>query len=124
MEMLYAGLRAIDVDLRVEEVLSRGHANMAIFHVGQVFVMEFKVAEDESEIETAMKAAMAQIREHDYGDKYLDQGKSVHLIGLVFSQGQRHCSKFNPSESDIRNIQIHSKIVTSQFICSSAQIPV
>ncbi len=87
--MLYACFRAIDLDLRVEEASSRGRKDMAVFHAGQVFVMEFKVVEDESEAEIAMAATISQMREHGYGDKYRDRGKPVHLLGLVFGRGER-----------------------------------
>ncbi len=84
--MLYACFRAIDLELQVEEASSRGLADMVVFHGGQVFVMEFKVVEDESEAESAMAAAISQMRERGYGDKYRDRGNPIHLLGLEFEK--------------------------------------
>ncbi len=87
--MLYSCFRTIDIDLRVEESSSHGRSDMVVFHGGQVFVMEFKVVEDESAVQAAMEEALEQMRERGYGDKYQDRREPVHLLGLVFGRGER-----------------------------------
>ena len=47
--MLYACFRTIGLDLRVEDSSSRGRADMAVLHGGQVFVFEFKMADGEDD---------------------------------------------------------------------------
>ncbi len=81
--MLYMCLRAAEADVRVEEASSRGRADMVLRHGGQVFVLEFKMAEGEDGSEAALDAAMAQMRGQGYADKYRGSTEPVHLIGVA-----------------------------------------
>ncbi len=88
--LLYMNFRAIGVDLRVEESSSRGRSDMVLIHAGQVFIMELKVAEDESGKEAALNQAMAQIRDKGYSEKYRNQGQPIHHIALAFGRTERN----------------------------------
>jgi len=90
--MLYACFRTIGVDLRVEEASSRGRADMVVLHEGQVFVLEFKVAEETEGRDAAavMDEAMAQMRDRGYADKYRSRGEPIHLLGVVFGRKARN----------------------------------
>ena len=83
--MLYACFRTIGLDLSVEDASSRGRADMVVFHGGQVFVFEFKMADRESDSESAAQSAIDQIREKSYAEKYRDRAEPIHLIGVAFS---------------------------------------
>ena len=88
--MLYMMFRTIGVDLRVEDISSHGRADMVVFHGGQIFVLEFKMAEDEDDTEASLARAMAQMRDRGYGEKYRDRGQPVHLVGLSFGRAERN----------------------------------
>ncbi len=88
--LLYMGLRAADADVRVEEASSRGRADMVLRHGGQVFVLEFKMAEGEDGGEAALDAAMAQMRGRGYTDKYEGNAEPVHLIGVACGREARN----------------------------------
>ena len=88
--MLYLGFRAIGVDLRVEDASSHGRSDMVVFHGGQVFVLEFKMAEEDGETAAVMERAMVQMRERGYGEKYRDRGEPIHLVGMVFGRKERN----------------------------------
>ena len=88
--MLYACFRTIGVDLRVEESSSHGRSDMVLLHGGQVFVMEFKTAEEGEETEAALDRAISQIRARGYADRYKDRGKPIHLVGAVFGRKERN----------------------------------
>ena len=88
--MLYMMFRTIGVDLRVEDSSSHGRSDMVVFHGGQVFVLEFKVAADEGDTEAALGRAMGQMRDRGYGEKYRDRGQPVHLVGLSFGRAERN----------------------------------
>ncbi len=88
--LLYMGLHAVGADLRVEEASSRGRADMVLRHGGQVFVLEFKMAEGEDGGEAALDAAMAQMRGRGYADKYRGNAEPVHLIGVVCGREARN----------------------------------
>lgn len=63
---------------------------MVVFHDGQVFVLEFKMAADEGDAEAALDRAMGQMRDRGYGEKYRDRGQPVHLVGLSFGRAERN----------------------------------
>ncbi len=88
--MLYMGFRAIGVDLRVEDISSHGRADMVVFYSGQVFVLEFKMAESAESTEDMLDSAIAQMRDRGYAEKYLDRGESITLVGLAFGGDERN----------------------------------
>lgn len=88
--MLYACLRTIGVDLRVEESSSHGRSDMVLLHGGQVFVLEFKMAEENEETEAALDRAMGQIRGRGYAAGYRGRGEPIHLLAAVFGRKQRN----------------------------------
>ncbi len=90
--MLYLGFRSIGLDLRVEDATSHGRSDMVVFHGGQVFVLEFKMANrsDEHNTDTVMDRAMTQLRNRGYGEKYRDRGEPIHLVGMVFGRKERN----------------------------------
>ena len=75
------------MDLRVEESTSHGRSDMVLLHDGQVFVMEFKTAE---EGEAALDRAINQIRARGYADRYRDRGEPIHLLAAVFGRKERN----------------------------------
>ncbi len=88
--MLYACFRTIGLDLRVEESSGRGRADMVVFHAGQVFVFEFKMADGVEDGDAAARQAIGQIRERGYAEKYRDRGEPIHLVGVAFSREKRN----------------------------------
>ncbi len=88
--LLYACFRSNGVDLRVEDASSRGRADMVVFRGGQVFVLEFKMAAEGEDGEAALDAALAQIRERGYAEKYRDRGEPIHLVGIAFGREERN----------------------------------
>ena len=84
--MLYACLRTIGLDLRVEDSSGRGRADMVVLHGGQVFVLEFKMADGEGGQDAAAQLAIEQIQDKGYADKYRDRNEPVHLIGVALGR--------------------------------------
>ena len=97
-EAWYASLlhmcnRAIGVDVRVEDASSHGRADMVVLTGGQAFVLEFKMAEDEGHVDAALDAAISQMRERRYAEKYLDREEPVHLLGVACGREARNLLK-------------------------------
>ncbi len=88
--LLQMCLRAVGVDLRVEDASSHGRADMAMLTGGQVFVMEFKMAESAEGADAALDAAINQMRERGYAEKYRDRGEPVHLLGVACGREERN----------------------------------
>ena len=62
---------------------------MAVRFGGNVYVFEFKVVEQAS-----TGAALAQLKERGYADKYRASGERIHLIGVEFSKETRNVTAF------------------------------
>ena len=88
--LLHMCFRSIGVDLRVEEASSHGRADMVVLTGGQVFVLEFKMAEGNDDVAAALDAAITQIRERSYAEKYRVRGEPVHLIGVACGREARN----------------------------------
>ncbi len=88
--LLYMCLRSVGVDFDVEEASHRGRADMMVRLGGQVFVLEFKMAEGEGDGAAALDAALAQMRERGYAETYRDHAGPVHLIGVACGREARN----------------------------------
>ena len=88
--LLYMCLRAAGADPAVEESSSRGRADMVLRLGGRVFVLEFKVVDGEANASVALDAALAQMRERGYGERYRADGTPVHLVGVACGREARN----------------------------------
>ena len=87
--VFYSHFAAAGMDVRVEESVSHGRADMAVLFNGNVYVFEFKMVDREPQ-----GLALRQIRERGYADKYRDLGWPIHLIGVEFSREGRNIAAF------------------------------
>ena len=87
--VFYSYFAAAGFDVTVEDSSNRGRADMAVRFRGNVYLFEFKVVEQASE-----GAALAQLRERGYADKYRASGGPIHLIGVEFSKSTRNVTAF------------------------------
>ena len=88
--VFYSHFAALGLDVRVEDSSSHGRLDMAVLFNGHVYLFEFKVVELSS-----AGAAMAQLQERRYADKYRALGQPIHLIGVEFSKDERNISAFD-----------------------------
>jgi len=88
--LLHMCFRAIGVDVRAEEASSRGRADMVVQTGGQVFILEFKMAEDAEDAEAALAAAFTQMRARGYADRYRDREEPVHLVAIACGREVRN----------------------------------
>ena len=87
--VFYSYFAATGFDVTVEDSSSRGRADMAVRFGGHVCLFEFKVVEQAS-----AGAALAQLKERGYADKYRASGQRIHLIGVEFSKETRNVTAF------------------------------
>ena len=87
--VFYSYFASVGFDIVVEDSSSDGRLDMAVRFNDNVYLFEFKVVELASE-----GAAMAQLRQKGYADKYRDRGESIHLIGVEFSRETRNLIVF------------------------------
>ena len=88
--VFYSGLAALGMDLRVEDASSAGRLDLALRFAGHVYLFEFKVSERPTD-----GAALKQILERGYADKYRNLGEPIHLVGVEFSTVEHEISRFD-----------------------------
>ena len=87
--VFYSYFAGLGLDVTVEDSTSHGRLDMAVCFNGNVYLFEFKVVEMEPE-----GAAMAQLKERRYADKYRHLGQPVHLVAVEFSKEARNVVAF------------------------------
>ncbi len=92
--VFYSYFAGLGLDVAVEESTSRGRLDMAVRFGGRVYVFEFKVVEQSGE-----GAAMAQLRDRGYADKYRSPGVPVRLVGVELSSASRNLVAFEHSSA-------------------------
>ncbi len=75
--------------MRSEQASSRGRADMVILTGGQVFVLEFKMAEKADGTEAALEAALAQMRDRGYAEIYMDRREPIHMVAIACGREAR-----------------------------------
>ena len=88
--VFYSYFAGLGLDITVEDSSSHGRLDMAVLFNGHVYLFEFKVVELASE-----GAALAQLKERHYSDKYRALGQPIHLVGVEFSKDERNISAFD-----------------------------
>ena len=73
----------------MEDSTNLGRVDMAVCCTGHTYVFEFKIAET-----STRGAAMAQLKQQRYADKYRCPGTTVHLIAVEFSLKARNIAGF------------------------------
>ena len=87
--VFYSYFAGLGLDITVEDSTSHGRLDMAVRFNGCMYLFEFKVVEIAPE-----GAAMAQLKEKRYADKYRGSGEPIHLIAVEFSKDTRNVVAF------------------------------
>ena len=88
--VFYSYFAALGLDVIVEDSSSHGRLDMAVRFNDKVYLFEFKVVEMEPE-----GAAMAQLKERRYADKYRGLGRPIYLVAVEFSRETRNLAAFD-----------------------------
>ena len=87
--VFFSYFAALGFEIVVEDSSNHGRLDMAVRAFGRVYLFEFKVVEL-----TPEGAALAQLKERGYAEKYRGRGEPVHLIGVEFSRQTRNVTAF------------------------------
>ena len=88
--VFYSYFAGLGLDITVEDSSSHGRLDMAVLFNNNVYLFEFKVVELSSS-----GAALAQLQERRYADKYRALGQPIYLIGVEFSKDERNVAAFD-----------------------------
>ena len=91
--VFYSYFTGLGVEVTVEDSTNLGRLDMAVRFRGRIYLFEFKVIE-----QSGAGAALAQLKERRYADKYRGGGGPVHLIGVEFSSADRNIRRFEVEE--------------------------
>ena len=88
--VFYSYFAGLGLNITVEDSSSHGRLDMAVLFNGNVYLFEFKVVELAS-----AGAALAQLQERRYADKYRALEQPIYLIGVEFSKDERNVAAFD-----------------------------
>lgn len=88
--VVYAFLASLGFDLRPEQSVSHGRADLIVDSGQMVYVIEFKVVE----LVGDGQKAIDQIRAQGYHGQYVQAGRNVMLVGMDFSKKERNLAGF------------------------------
>ncbi len=83
--VLFAYFQSLGIDIVGEDVTNRGRIDLTLFVENNIYILEFKVHSGDP---------LEQIRHKRYFEKYLDRGKQLFLVGIVFDEHRRNISAF------------------------------
>ncbi len=84
-------LAATGLVVRPEDPTSKGRIDMTVEAGTHIYIFEFKVLGGK----VKRGAAMKQLRERNYADKYRARGVPIHLIGVEFGSKERNIKHFD-----------------------------
>ncbi len=82
--------RGAGLKIQVEVSSVQGDADLVLWLGLQIFIFEFKVAANEDKSAPKLAVAMQQIKDKKYYEPYLQSGKLIHLVGMVFDKAERN----------------------------------
>jgi len=90
--VIYAYLAGLGIEFRAEDTTNVGRIDLTIAtpDMSQVYIIEFKVVENENRDGKALE----QIKEKKYHEKYLNKAEEIIIIGIEFSKKDRNVCKF------------------------------
>ncbi|MEA1916633.1 MAG: AAA family ATPase [Campylobacterota bacterium] len=94
VSVFYSYIKALGVELIGEDVTNKGRIDLTLKLPQAIYVIEFKVDGTN---------ALAQIKEKNYHEKYLNENKPLYLIGIEFDTKARNISKVEFEEVDFKN---------------------
>jgi Holliday junction resolvase-like predicted endonuclease len=83
--VVYAYLASLGLEIIAEDVTNRGRIDITLLIKDTIYIIEFKVGQED---------ALAQIKEKNYHQKYINQNKEIYLVGINFDEESRNISDF------------------------------
>ena len=89
--VLYTLLTAFGADITAEESTAKGRTDLVLKLPGRIYVIELKY-------DDSADAALAQIQQRGYADKYRSDGRPVTKVGISFSSAERNITEWKSEE--------------------------
>jgi len=85
--MFYAFFVGLGMDIVNEDTTNKGRIDFTVISRTGIFIFEIKM-------KRLNKNALAQIKDRQYHQKYLSEGKDIFLVGIEFDEDQKNISAF------------------------------
>ncbi len=90
--VIYTYLASLGIDIIAEDVTNKGRIDLTVKFEKYIYILEFKVTENIKENENS---ALKQIKDKNYAQKYLTDGKDIFLLGIVFDKEEKNITQFD-----------------------------
>ncbi len=87
--VIYTYLVSLGIEVIGEDVTNKGRIDLTIKILNYIYIIEFKVTSTSN-----TNNALKQIKDKNYAQKYLNEGKEIFLIGIHFNEEERNISSF------------------------------
>ncbi|MEA3468747.1 MAG: AAA family ATPase, partial [Thermodesulfobacteriota bacterium] len=85
--VIYAYLASLGLDITAEDVTNKGRIDLTIKLNDNIYILEFKV-------DGPGRKALQQIKDKNYQQKYLQENKTIYLLGIDFSSTEKNITTF------------------------------
>ncbi|OQY19920.1 MAG: hypothetical protein B6I36_02965, partial [Desulfobacteraceae bacterium 4572_35.1] len=89
--VIYAYLASLGLEIIPEDVTNKGRIDLTIKIADNIYILEFKV-DGGDPVVTGAETALQQIKDKDYQQKYIHDGKTIYLIGIDFDAEKKNVS--------------------------------
>ncbi|MCD6291830.1 MAG: ATP-binding protein [Deltaproteobacteria bacterium] len=89
--VIYTYLASLGLEIIPEDVTNKGRIDLTVKLNDNIYILEFKVDGGSTAGESK---ALQQIKEKNYQQKYLAEGKTIYLIGIDFDSTRREVASF------------------------------
>lgn len=89
--IVYSCFCALNLTVIAEDTTNHGRIDLTVIQKDKIFIIEFKVVDENSKRGTAL----AQIKAKNYQQKYLNVDKKIFLIGMEFDKSERNIVCFD-----------------------------
>jgi hypothetical protein len=83
--VIYVYLQSLGIDIIGEDVSNKGRIDLTVKINNLIYIIEFKVGDDN---------ALQQIKQKNYAQKYLNENKSIYLVGINFDKIEKNITGF------------------------------
>ena len=84
--IVYVYLQSLGLDIIGEDVTNLGRIDLTVKIANIIYIIEFKIGSND---------ALEQIKIKNYHQKYINENKTIYLIGINFNKEQKNISEFN-----------------------------
>jgi hypothetical protein len=93
--VFYCYLTALGIDIIGEDTTNKGRIDLTVKLENQIYIIEFKVIEKKTTEENHQNAALEQIKNKRYFEKYQSNNVDIYLIGIEFNPQDRNITHFD-----------------------------